>query len=73
MYFFNQGEGIYHIIADKETGKALCGAEMSNIEQWRRETGKPARRVSDGAPVSLRLCEECERLLPDSPPADLET
>jgi hypothetical protein len=71
VYFFNQGEGVYHIIADTETGTALCGARMSGIEQWRRETGRPAKRVTDGKPVSLRLCEQCESLLPDSPPDDL--
>lgn len=71
MYFFNQGEEVYHIIADAETGTALCGAKMSGLEQWRREMGRPAKRVADGKPVSLRPCEQCESLLPDSSPPDL--
>jgi hypothetical protein len=70
MYFFNQGEDVYHIIADVNTGVALCGAKMSGLEQWRRAAGKATRRVSNGEPVSLRLCKQCENSLSDSPPTD---
>lgn len=66
MYFFNQGEDVYHIIADVNAGKALCGVKMSGLEQWRRETGRATRRVTNGKPVSLRPCQKCENLLPDS-------
>lgn len=71
MYFFNQGEEVYHIVADTKTGTALCGARMSGLEQWRRESGRPTKRVANGKPVSLRPCEQCESLLSDLSPPDV--
>ena len=69
MYFFNQGEEVYHVLADRGTGTGLCGAKMSDIEQWRLETGRPPRRVTEEEPVSLRLCAQCQSSLPDPAPA----
>jgi len=70
MYFFNQGEDVYHIIADVNAGKSLCGVKMSGLEQWRHDTGRATRRTSNGEPLSLRPCQKCEDLLPDSPPTN---
>lgn len=62
MYFFNQGERMYHILADSKSGAGLCGAEMCGLELWRLQAGRPTKRLTQEKPADVSLCPQCEGL-----------
>ena len=71
MYFFKQGEHMCHILADAQAGIARCGAEMSGLELWRLQAGRPAKRLTPEKPPDIPLCPRCEVSSPaDSVNAD---
>ena len=62
MYFFKQGEHMCHMLADAETGTAWCGAQMSRLELWRLQAGRPTKRLTPEKPADIPLCPRCEGL-----------
>lgn len=61
MYFLTQGGRVYHILGDKRSGTAPCGAKLSRLDLLSLEKGMPTPNVFAEKPGDVPLCKQCEK------------
>lgn len=60
MYFKTEAGRVYHVLCDKASGRATCGARLSKLDVFCLAEGRPTPSVVEELPQDAQLCKHCE-------------